>query len=220
MKLYLPSYLGDIQLINEGENTQLIYKELTVIEKEKLKKFLKHYGKPLRSGLMLPEEINKVYRHFLKIFKENRPVMSVVKYHDGTIEVVQKFKVTEAEVAVSVEKPPRGCPMPTLLERAEERAFDVLRQFLNPQQLADFESKKAFIVKGNDTGHPYMVVSRWNPMCQTYGLLWDVPEQKRICASLPNVPPSEEVLAMKFAVEFYEKSFINAPAIGGWINNW
>ena len=226
MKLYIPSYLGDIQLISEGQKTKLLYSELTAGEKANLVLFLKHYKltygdeRTISVGVELPEEISKVTKQFLKVFKKDRPVMNVVKLHDGKITLTQEFNVPETEVAVTVEKPPRGCPMPTLLERAEQRAFEVLRQFLNPQQLVDFEDKKAFIVKGNDTGHPYMVISRWNPLCQTYGLLYDVPEKKRVCASLPNVPPSEEVLAMKFAVEFCEKAFINAPAIGGWINNW
>ena len=233
MKLYIPSYLGDIQLISEGQKTLLLYSELTAREKANLVLFLKHYktkfqfkefdqqmNKDVGSGYLIPEDISKVTKQFLKVFKKDRPMMNVVKLHDGKITLTQEFNVPETEVAVTVEKPPRGCPMPTLLERAEQRAFEVLRQFLNPQQLVDFEDKKAFIVKGNDTGHPYMVISRWNPLCQTYGLLYDVLEKKRVCASLPNVPPSEEVLAMKFAVEFCEKAFINAPAIGGWINNW
>ena len=213
MKLYIPSYLGDIQLINEGEKTKLIYSELTTGEREKLGIFLKHYKVPIKEDeaiIHLPEEIGRVQKRFLKIFKPDKPILNVAKYRDGKITLVQEFNVPETEAGVSVEKPPRGCPEPTVLERAETRAYDVLNQFLNPKQKADFDAQKAFVVHGNHTGRPYMVISRWNPACQRYGLLYCITTQNRICASLPDVPPSEEVLAMKFAVEFTERQFIGA----------
>lgn len=210
MKLYIPSYLGDIQLFNEGDITKLAYSELTTGEREKLGRFLKHYKLQIETNevIQLPEEIGKAHKRFLKIFKPDRPILNVAKYHDGKITLVQQFNIPETEVGVSVEKPPRGCPMPTVLERAESRACDVLNQFLSPAQKADFDAQKAFIVRGNYTGHPYMIISRWNQACQKYGLLYCIPTHSKICASLPDVPPSEEVLAMKFAVEFTERQFV------------
>ncbi|HEC61174.1 MAG TPA: hypothetical protein ENI27_02845 [bacterium] len=210
MKLYIPSFLGDIQLINEDEKTKLVYSELTPGEEARLTDFLKHYKITLvqKSPIYLPEKINKAHKRFLKIFKTDKQILNVAKYHDGKITLVQEFNVPETEAGVSVEQPPRGCPMPTLLERAETRALEVLNQFLSPQQKSDFDTQKAFVVRGNFTGRPYRITSRWNPACEQYGLLYCIPTQNNICASLPDVPPSEEVLAMKFAVEFTEHQFI------------
>lgn len=211
MKLYIPSFLGDIQLVNDGEKTKLIYSELTAGERKKLGKFLKYYNMTVESAdvtTYLPEEITKAHKRFLKIFKTDRPILNCAKCHDGKITLVREFDVSETEVGVSVEKPPRGCPLPTVLERAESRAHGVLNQFLSPTQKADFDAQKAFVVRGNYTGRPYMVTSRWNPRCQQYGLLYCIPTHNRICASLPDVPPGEEVLAMKFAIEFTERQFV------------
>ncbi len=210
MKIYIPSQLGDIRLINEGGGTRLIYSDLTAGEREKLEAFLNYYKMTLSKSkiINIPEDIVKAHKRFLRVFKLNRPVLNVAKFKDGKMTLVQEFDAEKTEAGATVEKPPRGCPMPTMLERAESRACEVLNQFLDPRQKMDFEANKAFIVRGNYTGYPYMVISRWNPLCERYGLLYSVPDKRRICASLPGVPPSEEVLAMKFSVEFIEKEFV------------
>ena len=211
MKIYIPSYLGDIQLIAEENKTKVVYSELTLSEREKLNKFLKHYG--LKAGeaaatVILPDDLVSTHKRFLKVFKPDKPILNVIKYKDGKITLMKEFNVPRAEVGVSVEKPERGCPMPTLLERAEIRAYDVLAEFLNPKQKLDFDTNRAFIARGNYTGYPYLVISRWNPACANYGLLYCLPTKRRICASLSDFPPSEEVLAMKFSIELNEFNFM------------
>lgn len=212
MKIYIPSYLGDIELIVEEDKTKLIYYDLTPTEREKLNSFLKSYklatGKDAKTTIILPENIIKAHKRFLKIFKPGKPILNVAKLRDGKITLVQEFNAPETEAGVSVEKPAKGCPIPTLLEKVETRAYNVLTEFLNLKQKKDFEQHRAFISKGNFTGYPYLVISRWNPACRNYGLLYCLPTKRKICASLSDFPPSEEVLAMKFSIELNEREFL------------
>ncbi len=212
MRIYIPSQLGDIELSPAPDNTtQLVYDELTNYEKDKLAKFLENYSikLELKGTIIIPEGLAKAHKKFMKVFKAGKSILTVIKLKDGKLELTKELSCKDFEAAVSVEKPKRGCPMPTLLERAETRAQKVLTTFLSSQQQRDFDKHKCFIAKGNYSGYPYLVISRWNPKCQIYGLLWCIPTGHRVCASLDDLPPSEEILAMKFSVEFDERKFLN-----------
>lgn len=115
-------------------------------------------------------------------------------------------------VAVQVEKPLRGCPMPATVPLREQRAADVVRAFLSPSQTVDFDATRAFRTIGGDTGRLYRVTSRWSPDVGRFGVLYDVDWDRSICASQTRVPPSEEMLAMKFAVEHFETAFLRGDA--------
>jgi len=119
--------------------------------------------------------------------------------------------VEKPEAAVQTPVPRRGCPMPTLTDLREQKAADVVRKFLVGQQIEDFENRRAFLTRGCDTGHLYRVTSRWAPSVEEYGVLYDLDEGRRLCASNLTMPPSEEVLSMKFAVEIMEREFLNQP---------
>jgi hypothetical protein len=208
MKIYVPSYLGDISLEAMGEKSKIIYKNVTAGEKSGLEKFLKIYHLDVAAAgeSEIPEEINKAHKKFIRIFKRGRPTINAVKLKDGKIEIVQNFP-KDAEAGVTMEKPPKGCPMP-VWEKAELQAQEVLRVFLNPQQWADFEQHRSFVCHGNYTGHPYLLTSRWNPLCQTMGVLHSLAEHRRICAGMDTVPPAEELLAFKIMIECNEKQYV------------
>lgn len=115
------------------------------------------------------------------------------------------------KAAVQVTMPEKGCPMPTATELKEAKAAAVVRKFLDGQQAIDFDNHRAFVAIGNHTGHMYRLTSRWNPECERLGVLRDIDEDSRICASNLDVPPSEEILSMKFAIENWERSFRGLP---------
>lgn len=216
MKIYIPTYLGDIRLVPKGEQTKVFFKSLTTTEREKLEQFLRIYHLGLDSALskgqlILPANFVEVHKKFLKVFKAGKKVINAVKFKGGKIELVQEFPAKDFVAGVSIEKPPRGCPMPTLLEQAEIQGQEVLHEFLSGPQWLDFEKYKALIARGNYSGDPYLITSRWNPGCQQWGLLYRLPRKERICASLDDVPPAEEVLAMKLCVELIEREFLLLP---------
>jgi len=213
MKIYIPTHLGDISLIPKDEQTLLSFERLNETEREKLRQFLESYHLELDAALskaeiVLPDNFKKVHKRFLKAFKGGKKVINAVKFKGGKVEVVQEFPVKDFEAGVSVEKPSRGCPLPTPLEQAEVQAQAVLREFLGGQQWRDFVDYKAFVARGNWSGDPYLITSRWSPSCQQFGVLYCLPTRSHICASLDDIPPSEELLAMKLSVEFMEKTFL------------
>ena len=215
MQVYIPSYLGDVSLAPEGNNTELLFKRLTPLEEKAIDKFLKHYKMKRESPMgrvIIPETFDTVHKQFIKVFKAGRPVINAIKTKDGKMEIVQNFTAKEPGPGVTVEKPPRGCAMP-IWDQKEAQAVKILELFLSPRQWADFLRQKAFIARGNHTGHPYLLTSRWNPSCEKTGLLYSLIGQEQVCASLLTVPPAEELLAMKISVECDELSFVGATLL-------
>ena len=117
------------------------------------------------------------------------------------------------EAAVSVLVPVRGCPMPTATDLKEIKAAAVVRKFLTAPQAADFDERRAFIAVGGYTGHRYRITSRWSPEVEKYGVLHDLTTRERVCASNKVMPPSEEALSMKFAVEHFEQEFLGTAML-------
>lgn len=215
MQVYIPSYLGDVSLSTEGDNTVLMFDKLTPLEQKAIDKFLKHY-KMTREGSaagkkLIPATLAVAHKQFINVFRAGKPVLNAVKTKDGKLEIVQEFTAKEGE-GVTVEKPPRGCPVP-VWEQKEAKAIQVLQRFLLPQQLKDFMTQRAFIAQGNYSGLPYLLTSRWNPSCVATGVLWSLPGRQTVCASLLNVPPAEELLAMKISVECDELNFVGSTLL-------
>lgn len=212
MKIYIPSYLGDVKIESDGKKTIITYKALTDGERQRLKKFLVTCSKPLGDkdeGIVVVDEpISTVHKRFVKIFKIGKPTINAIKVTGDKIEMVQEFPEYKNDlVGVTTEKPPRGCPVPRW-EMAENRAMAVINEFLNPAQKEDFARNRQFISIGNYSGNPYLLTSRWNPLVGVYGLLYSIPGKNRICTSMPDLPPSEELLALKIVIECDEKNFV------------
>lgn len=210
MKVYIPSCLGDVSLEREGNCTKLVFKALTPLEEKAVAKFLKAYElelvvlKPV--GLaVIPDSLDNAHKKFVKAFKSGKPVINAIKLTDGKMEIVSDFTEKEGK-GVTTEKPTRGCPAPVY--EKEIRGTAVLHEFLTPQQWVDFEKHKAFVSRGNNTGAPYLLTSRWNPDCERWGVLYSLATRRSICASLNHIPPSEELLAMKICVECDERRFV------------
>ena len=214
MKVYIPSYLGDVRLEAKQEQTILSFKELTTLEEAGLRHFLKGYKlkrTDAKAGeLTIDDTLANAHKKFITAFKAGKPVLNAIKLQDGKLEVVSDFTNTEG-VGVTTEKPHRGCALP-VWEQKEIRGMEVLREFLLPQQLVDFLRYWAFVAKGNHTGDSYLLTSRWNPQSERLGVLYSLTGQRSICASLSNIPPSEELLAMKICVECDELNFVFCSA--------
>ncbi len=100
--------------------------------------------------------------------------------------------------AVTVKKPVVGCPAPSF-EQIKIRATRVLRAFLEPQQVADFERHQRFVTVGGDTGHRYMLTSRNAPdELGKFGrrCVFDLDENHAYCVHDWEVPAEEELLSL------------------------
>ena len=106
-------------------------------------------------------------------------------------------------VAVTVAAPRIGCPTP-LWPEADMRANRVLEAFLTPDQLVDYRRHGAFVAVGADTGRRYVITNRERPgMAQHFEFrsIYDVDGDRPLCVHDWDVPPPEEMLALKLCVE-------------------
>ena len=176
---------------------------------------------PLEQRLVLAAPILEVQATIAKVLKPKKKLLSVVRISGGQIEEVTEAMqgLIEAEasessdpeaskdarpttsakptVAATVSPPDRGCPEPDF-PNADVRATEVLKAFLSPDQLADFERHQAFLAIGADTGHRYQVTSRHarSEMARVRRGLYDLDEGQPLCVHDHEVPASEEMLSI------------------------
>jgi hypothetical protein len=100
--------------------------------------------------------------------------------------------------AVTVKKPKLGCPIPSF-DQVRLRATRVLRAFLDPEQIDDFERHQRFVTRGADTGHLYMLTSRNAPdeyKNRGSRCVFDLDTNTPYCVHDYDVPAEEELLAL------------------------
>lgn len=155
------------------------------------------------------QPIDKIAGILSKELKPGRPLVSVVKFSDGKMEeivtstalvapsAVEPGSAPAPTAATTVAKPTKGCPRPHF-PPAEIKAREVLEAFLDRDQRIDFRRHNQFVSIGQDTGHPYLLTSRYNrAMMDRYGRsLYDVAEERAVCTHDYSVPAAEELLAL------------------------
>lgn len=149
--------------------------------------------------------IAKVENVLARAMKRGRKLLTAVAFAGGRIEEVHRGDgeaplarvLDKAKAAVTVAQPTVGCPAPEF-DKAEIRATRVLREFLSPLQLADFDRDQSFLVTGADSGHRYMLISRQSPKIRDFGgrSVYDVTQERPVCVHDWLVPASEELLEL------------------------
>jgi hypothetical protein len=169
-------------------------------------------------SFLLRAPISKVQSFLQKTLKPHRKQLSAVRFANGrieelteatlatidaapepvTTEVKKEEKKPAPERAVTVSQPVLGCPAPDF-DEVEVRATRVLKAFLAPDQIADFERRQQFVAVGGDTGHRYLLTSR-NSRRALRGVsgrsLFDMDENIALCVHDWEVPASEELLTL------------------------
>jgi len=181
-------------------------------------------GKKLKSKVLAEDLINgssfdlaapieKIHAHLVKLLKKNQPTITAVKLSDGTLsEIRDPAAAIPAGRSVTTPIPKRGCPPPEFAPR-EVRANRVMREFLTPTQLEDFDHAGAVVVVGGETGHRYRVCHRNSRLLYTNGtglnfnLVMDLETGRGICCEITDLPPSEELLAIVLALSLREREW-------------
>ncbi len=177
--------------------------------------------------LELQAPISKVQKILTKELKPGRDQVSVVRFGQGKMQEMTEHLLSsgptpessaaeqpisatkttsestrteprsERAVATTVAAPVLGCPAPDF-EQSEIRAAAVMRAFLTPEQLHDFEREQAFVATGADTGHHYVITSRHarTKLAHTTRSLFDINESMPYCVHDWEVPAAEEMLAL------------------------
>lgn len=166
------------------------------------------------SSWTLAAPIERIHGHLVKLLKKNQPTIAAVKLSDGTLaEIREPEKGIPAGKAVTTRIPGRGCPPPEFAPR-EVRANRVMREFLTPTQIADFDHAGAVVVVGGETGHRYRVCHRnsrlLNPeLGPTFSLVTNLTTGAGVCCEITDLPPSEELLAIVLALSCREREWVS-----------
>lgn len=223
MKVYFVSEFGDISAEQEGDDVVLITKDLTVSEKNMLNKILKMYSDADFSNIdnkkivVKGAKLSKIHTEMKKELKKGKDTITALKLKNGNIELIDSLEDIADSSAedigdvIVVDKPRRGCPMPEITKKKELSASEIARIFLTGEQLRDFEMYRSFISIGNWSQKPYRITSRWSPDVNKFGQVFDLSTGTVICASCDDIPPSEEMLSMKFSIELMEREFLYSP---------
>ena len=239
MLYHLCSHFGDIEIETApGDKALIKFMRLTPKEREALDTYLlslelKRSGE--EGSILVPQPVVQAGSALSALLHEGKATLLGIRMSTGDVVITRKgfwdwvkdcplftkpraleTKAPEApkptprpEAAVEVRVPHRGCPMPTMTEMKEANAAAVVAKFLSGPQATDFATLRSFLAVGCDTGHLYRVTSRWSPACARFGVLHDMDTGRHLCASNTHLPPSEEVLSMKFAIEHMEQDFLN-----------
>lgn len=111
----------------------------------------------------------------------------------------------EPAAATTVRKPAIGCPAPDF-EHAHVRATEVLRRFLTPQQVADYEKHQRFLTYGGATGKRYMLMSRHalSTKGDKFRTVYGVDDGHYYCVHDWGIPAPEELLTMHLMLSLPE----------------
>lgn len=133
--------------------------------------------------------------------KEEAEETAIAVREEDTLE---KPPAKPLAAATTLAAPVQGCPAPDF-DTVHKKATRVLKAFLTPQQVDDFERRQRFIVTGADTGHRYMLTSRNAPEELTKGLflrtVFDLDEKRAFCVHDWGIPAEEEVLTMAMFIQ-------------------
>lgn len=228
MRVYIPTVHGDVNIRPDGDDpkkvTEVETTKLTDTEVRAVKALLEKFEVEFDEDKLedrtfhVGENFTVVHKFLVGRLKAGKKTITAVKLTDGSmIEVhdeVQLQKLADAgqaKSAVTSSTPVRGCPMPRY-EPREIRASRVLREFLNPAQLHDFEQYGAFVVLGGDSGHRFRVAHRFSRLFEDPNEYWfvkDLDTQRTYCSHRTELPPSEETLALMLAVLFRERTWLD-----------
>ena len=219
--LFIPCWSGDFRLESAPENTSLLtVEDPTAGDREVLQRFLvdarargwlaEDEGIQRRGLTKLPiaHPMSVVAPVMAALLTEPGESWTAIRRVDGKVEVVdgntlppEKTGEPAIEAVAVVKKPQRGCPEP---QAATRRASAVLRAYCTTSQWASWQAFGYFAARGNASGRIYRV---WHEdaaakagMARCLTLMNGTP----VCAWDQSVPPEEQALALKLAVEHRE----------------
>jgi hypothetical protein len=221
---YIPSAFGDMKLERvDDKKTKLVTGKLSPLEEKACRELLVKYSVKDDPNPWTPSvkefedktfdlscKIEKARDFVVKHLRPTGKLLTAFKLSaEAEVQEAPDGKVPEAaKVAVTTEVPKRGCPM-SLIEEREVKATEVLRIFLSPTQLADFEEQGACGVVGGDTGTHYMVAHRYSRVAiREHGLVKNLDTGVPVCSELTLLPPAEEMLALVLALQFREEEWL------------
>lgn len=240
-RLHVPSWSGDFELapVAEGESAddrcKLVTENLTEVEHEKIGHFLakarqyKWVDKAAgvvptgRCELIIEAPLSKCALHLIGSTVPERGRLTAIRSKAGSIlttvvgdephadeKVAEAAADKEAGIGAAIKRFTKCCPHP--VEGPMVRSSRVLKTFCNRQQWEDWVKHGYLIAHGHLSGNAYRICHRHHPWSREQGFIcFDLTDQNVVHGYDWSVPPAEEVLTFKLAVEHAEQ-WIRCPA--------
>lgn len=128
--------------------------------------------------------------------------LTAVQMRDMQVRISARQRQLEEELltcyAGHIPPPPPPPAWNPNLYAAIERSFELLRSWLTPVQLEQFERDRSFDVAGSHSGRIYRILAH-----PSYNVMWTASAHLgvRLCFQVPNVPLGDELLAQKLTLE-------------------
>jgi hypothetical protein len=221
MRVYIPIYSGDIQLLKSEKPKQCLLQtsNLTVDEIVLVQQILKRFKVPVpevlgSNSIEIPAPLEKAHKYVTRVLKKGKPTITAIKISEGRIEEVKTLAEAEEKLekalagkkgkkekeAVTTTVPKRGCPMPVFdpMRAREIMATAVLWKFLADSQKRDFNLHKAITVFGGATGEKYLISHRHSRLAPKFGMVSRLVQGRRVpeCVLETDLPAPEEMLSL------------------------
>lgn len=233
---YVPSWNGDFRLVagDDAGTSKLLVMQPTPHELQLLAGFMKVARKKKWTKETLTEKsaidtrtivldaaIEKVGTALVKATKPKDRTLTAVSFKGGRLEVaetgmLETFVAKAADdseaKAVSVARPTPCCPKcePGSIPPAR----DVLLEFLNDEEHADWAKHRAIMVRGGMSGHRYLLAHRNTPTAGRLGkICYDMDDHFILHFHASDVPPEEEILTAKLILEHREPWLRNEATV-------
>jgi hypothetical protein len=223
---FLPTWSGDFRLekAKEGEGCVLTVVDPTVAERLTLTAFLatareKGWCDALQglqttgtSSVVLTCTLAEAAPLLTAEMHSDTALWTAVRHADGkiTVEDGTAPPPSDAVVAATVEPPVRGCPEPTPCER---RASEVLRAFCTASQWQSWIEKGCMRLVGRVSGGTYWLFHQDEAARRGLSRVLTDARGRAVCVSDPSLPPEEEALGIKLAVEHRESLILSPPPL-------
>ena len=142
MVIHICSWFGDIEIMAlPNDRARVRWLKLIPHEKKALKQFFKAQGLKVKLDAEGTTEVDLsavgVCTLLSPLLHSGKQAITAIKFSTGEVEVtdkpvaaVIKDDAAGVDAVVQVQKPARGCPMPSATEMKEVRAAYVVRKFL------------------------------------------------------------------------------------------
>jgi len=232
---YIPSWCGDFRLEAAGDDRCLLKVEDPIpAEVEQLGAFLVKARKKGwvpniagiadkgKSTLEIGAPVDRAGRVLLGRKRPRKGILTVIKAERGGLVAVkgdgEELEIAvarpEATEAATVRRPTLCCPYAT--PGPDLRASQVLRSFCTTEQWQSWLNVGFLYCYGNLSGRRYLVAHRHHPLAiQNKYIVWDTDGDHVVHCWDWSVPPPEEVLAVKLALEHAEEWIRNRSGMVG-----
>jgi hypothetical protein len=230
---YIPSWCGDFRLEAKGDDKCLLkVTDPIPAEIEQLGAFLVKARKKGwvpniagiadkgKSKLEIATTVDVAGKVLLGRKSPRKGILTVIKAERGGLVAVkgdgEELEIAaaapDATEAATTRRPTLCCPHATT--GPDIRASQVLRAFCTTEQWRSWLNLGYLYCNGNLSGRRYLVAHRHHPLAiQNKYIVWDCTGDHVVHCWDWSVPPPEEVLAVKLALEHAEEWIRNASGV-------